>query len=623
MGKIFKFWLGCIVFTVTVVVVGVVYFVTVFDPNDYKSEIEAMAAKQDVKLSIDGDLAWQFLPKPGISVSNINFSTQRRDLGPDIDALSGQIGQATLVTDWSSLLDTQAAASNPLGLLNAINLSDSQVLVTANNGLPVQLHDITLSVGRVSLQGQPFPVSVSFTAVGDIPASANFVASIDSKTAEIIGLSLSIGEIDMAGALSTDLVGLTTRGNLQVSTFNLKRQLAILQKRFPLFILPKMASPAALSEFSMNSDFDIDLSGISQYSHQLVLDGQSFEVDVKIEQSRNKLTLGIRGDTFKLADYIAIPDNLASKDSAAIFAPLALPFMLWHGQSQMEVAVGNIQFNDFVLSNFYSNIFGNQRVLRVTALNADLFDGQINVIAKLDMRSTTPSFHIQPSLNNINLGSALPALTDTSDLTGSLTMQGDIQGAGNNKNSILRSLTGTGQFDITAPSYSETNIEETFCSAAALLGSSNTAKQVWSKGTQLDDLDGKFQFTNGRLLINNYTTGTGNLSLDGDASVHLLDKKYNLKANALLNGTATSLNGCSVNSRLQNRPIPFICKGRFGQDSNSKAKPAFCKPDERVIKDLLKNTALEKLGEQLFNSPDEEQSPLQNLFKELLKNNFK
>jgi len=622
LGKIFKFWLGCVIFTVTVVVVGVVYFVTVFDPNDYKSEIEAMAAKQDVELSIDGDLAWQFLPKPGIRVSNINFSTQRRDLGPDIDALSGQIGQATLVTDWSSLLDTQAAASNPLGLLNAINLSDSQVLVTANNGLPVQLYDITLRVGRVSLQGQPFPVSVSFNAVGDILASANFVASIDSKTAEISGLSLSIGEIDMAGALSTDLVSLTTRGNLQVSTFNLKRQLAILQTRFPLFTLPKMASPTALSQFSMNSDFDIDLSGISQYSHQLVLDEQPFEVDVKIEQSRNKLTLSIRGDTFKLADYIAIPDNLASKDSAAIFAPLALPFVLWHGQSQMEVAVDTIQLDDFAVTNFYSNIFGNQRVLRVTALNGDMFGGQANVIAKFDMRSKTPSFNIQPSLSNINLGSALPALTDTSDLTGRLNLQGNIQGTGNNRKTILSSLTGAGEFKITAPSYSETNIEETFCNAAALFGSSNTTNQAWPNGTQLDDLGGKFQFTNGKILVSDYTTGTGNLTLDGNATVHMLDKKYNLKANALLNSATTSINGCSVNSRLQNRTIPFICKGRFGQSANTKAKPAFCKPDERVLKDLLKNTALEKLGDQLFNSPDEEQSPLQNLFKELLKKNL-
>ncbi|MDA9095976.1 AsmA family protein [Porticoccaceae bacterium] len=622
MGEIFKFWLGCVVFTVTVVVVGVVYFVTVFDPNDYKSEIEAMAAKQDVKLSIGGDLAWQFLPKPGISVSNINFSTQRRDLGPDIDMLSGQIGQATLVTDWSSLLDTQAAASNPLGLLNAINLSDSQVLVTGNNGLPVQLHDITLRVGRVSLQGQPFPVSVSFTAVGDIPASANFVASIDSKTAEISGLSLSIGEIDMAGALSTDLVSLTTRGNLQVSTFNLKRQLAILQTRFPLFTLPKMASPTALSQFSMNSDFDIDLSGISQYSHQLVLDGQPFEVDVKIEQRRNKLTLSIRGDTFKLADYIAIPDNLASKDSAAIFAPLALPFVLWHGQSQMEVAVGTIQLDGFAVTNFYSNIFGNQRVLRVTALNGDMFGGQANVIAKFDMRSKIPSFNIQPSLSNINLGSALPALTDTSDLTGRLNLQGNIQGTGNNRKTILSSLTGAGEFEITAPSYSETNIEETFCNAAALFGSSNTTNPSWPKGTQLDNLEGKFQFTNGKLLVSDYTTGTGNLTLDGNATVHMLDKKYDLKANVLLSSATTSINGCSVNRQLQNRAIPFICKGRFSQSTNSKAKPAFCKPDERVLKDLLKNTALEKLGDQLFNSPDEEPNPLQNLFKELLKKNL-
>ena len=102
----------------------------------------------------------------------------------------------------------------------------------------------------------------------------------------------------------------------------------------------------------------------------------------------------------------------------------------------------------------------------------------------------------------------------------------------------------------------------------------------------------------------------------------MLDKKYVLKANVLLSSATTSVNGCSVNRQLQNRAIPFICKGRFSQSTNSKAKPAFCKPDERVLKDLLKNTALKKLGDQLFNSPDEEPNPLQNLFKESLKKNL-
>jgi AsmA protein len=288
----------------------------------------------------------------------------------------------------------------------------------------------------------------------------------------------------------------------------------------------------------------------------------------------------------------------------------------------MEVAVGTIQLDDFAVTNFYSNIFGNQRVLRVTALNGEMFGGQANVIAKFDMRSKIPSFNIQPSLSNINLGSALPSLTDTSDLTGRLNLQGNIQGTGNNRKTILSSLTGAGEFEITAPSYSETNIEETFCNAAALFGSSNTTNPSWPKGTQLDNLEGKFQFTNGKLLVSDYTTGTGNLTLDGNATVHMLDKKYDLKANVLLSSATTSVNGCSVNRQLQNRAIPFICKGRFSQSTNSKAKPAFCKPDERVLKDLLKNTALEKLGDQLFNSPDEEPNPLQNLFKELLKKNL-
>ncbi|MDB4309029.1 AsmA family protein [Porticoccaceae bacterium] len=624
MGKIFKFWLISVVFAVTVMVVGVIYFVTVLDPNDYKSEVERLAAKQGITLSINGNLAWQFFPKPGISISNIDFVTQRQDLGPTIDQLSGQIGQATVTTHWGALLDTQTAANQPLSLLNAVTLFDSQVLVTPTSGLPIQLDDISLNVGRLSLQNQPFPVSMSLTALDGIPVSADFVARLDgnNQTLEISELSLNIDGLEMEGAASTDLASLNTTGNLQANTFNLRHQLERIQKRFPAFKRPKLASQKALTQVSIYSDFNINPRGTSAYRNQLALDGQAFNVDINTDFNSNKLTLSIRGNKLNLAMYIPIPDNLASKDSAAIFAPLALPFVLWKGQSQMEVSVGEIELSDFSVSNFYSNIFGNQNVLRVTALSADMFDGQANVIAKLDMRPAAPSFNIQPTLTNINLASALPALAGISTLTGTLNLKANIQGVGNSRKRILSSLTGPGQFDIATPSYSETNIEETFCSAAALFGSSGRTPDIWSKGTQLNDLEGKFQFTNGKLVVDSYSTSTGNLNIDGNATVHLLDKKYDLRANALLNSSITSSNGCSVNSRLQNRLIPFICKGRFGQNDNKKAKPAFCKPDQRALKDLLKNTALEKLGDQLFNSSDEEQNPLQNLFKELLKKNL-
>jgi hypothetical protein len=158
LGKIFKFWLISVVFAVTVMVAGVIYFVTVLDPNDYKSEIETMAARQGITLSINGNLAWQFFPKPGISISNIDFVTQRQDLGPAIEKLSGQIGLVAVSAEWSALLNTQVVASQPLKLLSSIKLSDALTLVTPYAGLPFQLNDIDLSVGKISLQAQPFQI---------------------------------------------------------------------------------------------------------------------------------------------------------------------------------------------------------------------------------------------------------------------------------------------------------------------------------------------------------------------------------------------------------------------------------------------------------------------------------
>lgn len=625
MGKIVKFWLASVLFAITVVIVGMIYFVTVLDPNDYKPDIETMATSQGVDLSIQGDLAWQFFPKPGISISNIEFSTQRQDIHPNLEKLSGQISQATVVTDWRALLDTQAVMNQPLRLLSGITLSDAQTLVTPRHGLPVQLDDINLNVGRISLQDQPFPVSISLTALGGIPAEARFTARIDAdnKTWDISKLNLTIDELAIKGAMNTDLASLNTSGNFQANNVNLRRLLENIQQRLPLFTLPKMASQSALTQLSIDGDFDINLNGISTYQNQLSVDGQAFTVDVSTDASTNKLTVGIDADQLNLAMYIPIPNNLASKDSAAIFAPLALPLALWRGQSQMEVSVGEIQLNDFAVTNFYSNIFGNQKVLRVTAFNADMFDGQVNIIAKVDMRSAVPNFTVQPSLTHINLASALPALTDTSELTGNLTLRANIQGTGNSRKAILGSLKGDGEFNIATPSYSKFNIEQTFCGAASLFGSSGQSNQLWPKGTQLDELEGSLRFAQGKLLVGDYTTATGNLSITGNAIVDMLDHKYDLRADTVLTAATTSSNGCSVNSRLQNKTIPFYCKGRFGLDENNSANPAFCKPDERAIKGLLKDTALEKLGEQLFKGSNTEANPLQNLLQDLLQKNLK
>ena len=622
MGKIFKFWATTALTLVSLIAMGIVYVVVVFDPNDYRSEIQAQALEQGVELEINGSLAWRFFPKPGISIRDIGFSSQNPELGE----ISGRISRASLSADWFALLDFDIETTEPASLISGISLSNSSFRLLANDALPMEFDDIELHASQISSIGSSFPVSLSLTGLGGIQASIDLHASLNmaENTLALRQIRVRLDELALSGNVDIDLSSSAIKGHLVADAFNLKSQLETLAKRFPELTSPKMASSTALTAVSFDSRFDINPLGQSKALNAVSLDGQKFNMDVRVDHSRNLMTFNLSGQQLRLAAYLPAtasdsPRNTASNSDNAIFAPLAIPFALWQGQSQVEISIGRVELNGYIISNFYSNIFGNQRVLRVTSLNADVFDGQINAIGKLDMRSSTPSFALQPSMDNINLAVALPALADVQDVTGSLSMNAVVQGSGNGITSLLQSLDGTGQLQIIAPTYAKINIEETFCSAAALFSGSGQGSQVWSKGTQLGDFKGQFKLDDGRLTVDPYATSTGNLSLGGVATLHMIKEYYTVRANMVLAGATTSSTGCSVNSRLRNRVIPFICKGLL--DDQARGNAVSCKPDGDVVKSLLKNTALEKLGEKLLNNSDSTEggNPLEDLFKGFLK----
>ena len=621
MGKIFKFWMTTTLTVVSLIAAGILYVVVVVDPNDYRSEIQTQAIEQGVDLEIRGGLAWRFFPKPGINISDIRFSTQSTELGE----VSGRIGQASLSGDWLALLGFDIETAEPMSLISGISLSNSSLRLSANDALPMEFDDIELHASQISSTGISFPASLSLTGLGGIQASLDLHASLNfaDNSLSLKQIKLSLDELALSGNVDIDLDSSAVKGHLVADAFNLKSQLETLGKRFPELTSPKMASSTAMTAVSFDSRFDIKPLGHSEALNAVSLDGQKFNIDLRVDHSRNLMTFNLSGQQLRLADYLPAaasnsPRNAASNSDNAIFAPLAIPFALWQGQSQAEISLGRIELNGYAISNFYSNIFGNQRVLRVTSLNADLFDGHINAIGKLDMRSSTPSFTLQPSMNNINLAIALSALADVKDVTGSLSMNATVQGSGNGITSLLQSLDGTGQLEIIAPTYAKVNIEETFCSAAALFSGNGQGSQVWSEGTQLGDFKGKFQLGNGRLVVDPYATSSGNLSLEGVATLHMIKEFYTVKANMVLAGMTTSSTGCSVNSRLQNRVIPFICQGRF--DDQASGNAVSCKPDGDFVKTLLKNTAFEKLGEKLLNNSDSAEggNPLEDLLKGFL-----
>lgn len=613
--NLFKWVATGTIAVVTLFSAAVIYLSFAVDINDFKSDIKALASQQGWDIDIGGDLSWTFLPQPGISIEQLGFSDQL--------AASGTLDKLTVSVGWTDLLSLSGDLRQLRG--GSVRVDGGQVLYKAHNSLPVQLDNLNLKASNILLDGTQFPLRASMEGFGGQTLVIDTEIAIVARSSKVQSISLSdltarLNDIVISGNIEASSGISFIQGNLKTNTFSLIKQLQRVAEILPIATVPKMADPLALTQVSFESRFtlDTDIGALSDINNLIMLDGQAIEVALQIDQPRNKLTTIVSADVINAANYM--PKAGSNANNSGLFAPLAIPFALWQGQSQVEITVGSILFKDFAVDNFYTNVFGNNRVLRMTSLNADLFGGQINGIAKLDMRSAIPEFNLQPAINSLDLGTALPALTDNNSVTGTANLEANIQGKGNNLNSIINSLNGSGQFRITRPSYTKLNIEQTFCNAAAIFGSGQSSQQ-WAGGTQLEDLSGRFQLNRGNLNINEYSTATGNLDIIGRGSLNLAKQQYSLAANVLLNGATTSSTGCSVNKRLQNRQIPFVCKGGLDQSSGS---GAYCKPDEKVLKGLLENTVLEKLGDSLLkNSSEDKTDPLKGLLNNLLKRKLK
>ena len=622
MSKVIKWLLTLTVTAITLLAVAIVYVAVVIDPNDFKTEIKSAAASQGVELSLDGDLSWQFFPQIGVIAEQVEFAHSA--------IASGKIGELRLAVSWGELFTIDLSSSQlPVG---SVEISDATILLAelAPNTFPMQLNRVNAAVKNFSMTGDRFPIKASAEVFSGIVLDLETVVAlqVDSSSASVENIAVSdlrasIDGLTLSGQFSADNNFTTAQGVLLSNRFDLRQLLNKFGKTFPQLKMPKMSANEALTSVSWKSNFNVNNSGFSTIDTQLNIDNQPLTLNTKIDHSINNLILRVSADQFDLSGHMSATP-VSSQPNAALFAPLAVPFALWLGRSQMELSLDKLKFADFDADNIYINLFGNQKVLRLSSFNADIFSGQVNATGRVDMRQTLPSFDLQTSLTNIDLQSALVATADSSDITGLLSLEAKIQGAGNNIDEIILALRGDGQVTIADPSYAAINAEETFCNAAALFAG-GSVRNDWAPGTQFETGTGTFTLGDGKLLIRDLTTATGNLSITSRGTVQLAQKRFNITANTRVNGSSTSASGCSVNKRLQNRNLPFVCTGSYNQGGKTS-----CKPDENLIKDMLKGSVYEKLGEQLFNTPatedgdDQQQSdPLKSLLKGIFEQNLK
>ena len=75
MNKFLKYSLCILGVAIAIVITGIVYIVSTFDPNDYKNHIiRLVKEKQQRTLKLDGDIHLVFFPQAGIEITKASLS---------------------------------------------------------------------------------------------------------------------------------------------------------------------------------------------------------------------------------------------------------------------------------------------------------------------------------------------------------------------------------------------------------------------------------------------------------------------------------------------------------------------------------------------------------------------
>jgi hypothetical protein len=557
---------------IALMALGAVILTKVIDPNQYRSSLESLAMDNGVELAIAGDLDWQLLPL-GIQVNRVNFALLDQSMAGEFEQLTVGISLLTLIAfDYERNLP-----------ISNFSVSNGRLLFALPDSLPLQFSNIQLSSQQINTQGELFPVSVSLQAPKGLSLSFESEIGLSITNQSLTSLALAdftlrLNKLHIGGDIEATNNLSEIRGNLTAKAFNLLDQFKLIKKFVPDLYIPQPVDTKALTEVALNSQFTVDLTNISQAQTTLIIDGQTFDIEVVVDQPSYKLTTLIYGDDFDLGAYL--PKASSTANNGMLFAPLAIPLAVWHGQSQMELHLNQLTLDDLTVANIYANLFGNQSVFKLTSFNADIFDGQVDATATLNLQSSVANFNAQTTITNLDLGAMLDIETNTGGMDGILALDANIQSSGNQIETIIKSLAGDGSLSLTSPIYKGINLEQRFCEAARLFSSSPLLKQQWPLGTQLDDLTANFRIKNGRLMIKDYQTAVGNVALSGDSTIDLSNGKYTFNATGLLNQSKTSKTGCAVSKLLQKREIPFICEGKFSEKAN-------CRPDNKLLNSLI------------------------------------
>ena len=648
MGRILKPLLYFVAAVVGLLLVAGISVMLLFDPNDYREDIEAMVQKTTGReLNIDGELSISIFPwlaievgptrlgnaagfgeQPFASFEKARLSVRllpmllRRDV--EVATASLDALQLNLAIDskgrsnWQDLVDaSNAAAALPaeagdsagagdIGGLDIAGFAIRDSAISYNDaaaGGKYELSALNIATGRISSSNgtihlDGFEIDALLGGVSVVPTTFSLAtAALDINTeAETIAMEpikLGLLGLDITAALEPfSYAGdITPVASIRVDAFSLRN----LMQRMDIEA-PETADPTALGKVVIDATARVSTTAIALTGLTLVLDDTTFGGELSIPQGDNDLySFKLKADAINLDRYMA-PAIATAGGAAAEEVPVEIPTDLIRLiNSRGSLTIGRVQLSGMQFDNITLGLTTNNGDLRLHPVTATLFDGKYNGDVRINASGATPVMSVNERIEGVQLAALAKAMFDQDNVTGTINGSFQLSGRGKDLAAIQGDLDGKIDFQLLDGAWEGTDIWYELRRARATLRQETPPEPTLPARTRFSEVSASGPVTDGVFSNNDLLAELPFMRVTGNGAVNFVAATvdYRMDVNVL---EKPELVGAGVDAKELKEFTKTVIPMRI---SGSLLEPRIAPDLDKLFKDKAKKEVEDKLKDKL------------------------
>ena len=484
-----------------------------------------------------------------------------------------------------------------------------------------QLEDLKLS-GEAS--GEPFQgKTLTFATQGQL------LLDQAAQIAEWNGLKLSANQLRALGELKLRNLDKqpALEGGLSIAQFNLREFLDGIGQP-----VPAMSDSSALGSVELVSRLQGSANSLTLQELTLKLDESTFTGNLSVSDfAKQAVRAQLKGDRLNLDRYLPsaskegasarqneVKNTLAAAGQAGTTdLPQAPSQQAWSEASllpierlrrldaQFDLSLGQLTLKQLPMTTVTLKASGKDGLLSLSELRGELYNGNFNHSASLDVRPDSPQLKVQKNISRVDAAKLLKALGQKPTITGTLDLNADLQTQGNSQKAWIDNLNGNAHFNLRDGVLSNANLEQQLCQAIATLNRKSLSGETRGKDTAFESLGGNLTITNGVAYNPDLKARIQGLSVNGDGSLDLRVLGMDYRVGIIIEGDKSEMPdpACQINPRYVGLEWPLRCRGPL--ELGAKA----CRVDKEGLGKVGAKLATEKLGEKIEEKLGDKVSP--------------